>query len=686
MSAPSPPYSPPRIELIWPGKGKLPRCDQRGSWTLADRIVGRRCRPLYEKERFGESARHDPSLVILGERVDVLETLVPHFPRSVKVAYLDLPRIEIDDKSKAFQGDADHVWATYLSVIKEHIERLIPLMRRDGVIIAHTSDAEEPYVRCVMSELLGRRNHLGTVVWQRHYAPRGMKGMKEFTATHDPIVLFAIDTAALPPVCLERPAKGYSNPDGDPRGEWKAEHKGARTRRARSDFETNVPPYRWELSSGVLPSGLWRLSPLTGIISGIPTEQGAFNFVAAVTDKAGKIASRRFTLNVVADGEPDNASAVPWLFSGDVSSGGDLKIVTTKLPKAVVGKMYSAIVLADGGDPFTGKKRPGEGRYWEFADSTLVSAILKDDCWFGPDGNAMPHPKKRLPPGQTTETVNLQTWWPGRPKGESPSSDADGDVGTCNKEPVDSNATGFTEDATKHLKKLMNLGLIKRFVTTAKPEPLLDRLLKIFSREGDVILEAFGDAAGLTATAIKTGRRAIHLAGHTDSEREVCETCSLPRLRAVISGKDFGLESSPVKPRLRADAYLPFQGGGSLRLLHVGEVVAEQTPPFEYPSLLASWPVVPGDITQAILSLEGFLLHPEGGMPHGISADGHSVAVVLQPDEFLDRQKASGCVTELTGRHSRIVVYYFRSAADFDVTEYRGRDVSFKRVPMDLGG
>jgi hypothetical protein len=418
----------------------------------------------------------------------------------------------------------------------------------------------------------------------------------------------------------------------------------------------------------------------------VPTEAGSFSFTATASDKSGTVATRRFTLKVATDGDPDNASSVPWLFADAVSTGGDLTIVTRTLPKAVLGKEYRAILVANGGDPFTGKKRPGEGRYWEFADRTLVSSILEDNCWFGPDGNAMPHPKKRLPPGQLTETVNLQTWWPGRPKGEAPrSSDDDGDDENDGQEMADGSATGFTEDATKHLKKLASLGLIKEFVTTAKPEPLLDRLLRVFSRPGDVVMEAFGDAAGLTATAIKTGRRGIYLAGHTEPEQAVLENCSLPRLRAVVAGKDCGLESTSVKPRVRADAYLPYVGGGTCRVLHLGAVVAEQMPPFECPQLAAEWPTSATEITQAVLSLEGFLLHAEGGLPHGLSADGRAAAVVLQPGEFLSRQAASEFVTLLCSQYERLVIYYFRSTDDFDAGQFRSRDVVFKRVPMDLG-
>lgn len=42
-------------------------------------------------------------------------------------------------------------------------------------------------------------------------------------------------------------------------------------------------PYTWIVTVGVLPTGMI-LNPVTGIISGIPTVQGDFNFTVRATD------------------------------------------------------------------------------------------------------------------------------------------------------------------------------------------------------------------------------------------------------------------------------------------------------------------------------------------------------------------------------------------------------------------
>lgn len=58
-----------------------------------------------------------------------------------------------------------------------------------------------------------------------------------------------------------------------------------------------TPPYTWSLSAGALPAGL-TLAAATGIISGVSTATGFFNFTALVTDSARGTASRAFTLAI----------------------------------------------------------------------------------------------------------------------------------------------------------------------------------------------------------------------------------------------------------------------------------------------------------------------------------------------------------------------------------------------------
>lgn len=660
-----------RIRLEWPGKGRVPVWHDDGQWRLADSDPVRRQYALTLVRRHAIGAGSFPeSLVVEGDRLKAISVLKRMVPGQVKIVYADMPRIVLDDKTKAFQGESDRVWSTYLSVIREHLLSIKSLLARDGVVVVHSGDSEDGYARLVAAEIYGRQNQIGTIVWQRHYAPRNMRGMKEFTATHDPISVFAADKEALPPVALEREAEGYENRDEDPRGPWKAEHKGARTRREKSDFETNVPPYRWRLVSGNLPPGIWRVSPLAGVLWGNPTTAGKYRFKVEASDNKGAAVQASIELTIAKSGETEAVRGVPWLFVKKVGTSGRLRIVTRSLPEGVVGREYAAALEATGGDPYTGKKRPRSGRYWEFADYTLERELLHDNVSFGSDGNAIPHPKKRPPPGGV-ERVNLQSWWPARPAGE----EGDEEAGIL---------TGYTEDATKHLKKLLELGFIKESVTTAKPEPLLARLLDIFSRPGDLVLELFGESAAFSCVALKKGRRFAYLSGASGQEVRLLKACAIPRLEAVVSGKDTGHEDRGGEIRLRRDAYLAYGGGGAFAWLRVGESVAELRQGDEFPVLAAGLVrSAPKELMDAILTAEGFLPTADpAAMLDGVSVDGRRAAAILSPGEFLDHAKVSA-ISSVAEGYVRVDVYYFRSAEDFDPS-VAARNLVFRRVPSDM--
>lgn len=695
-----------RIELQWPEKGKIPVRRPDGAWQLIDPPEGRVQIPFVPVDRFaGATASRRDSLVVEGRRLDVLSTLRRTVTRSVRLAYLDLPRIIVDDKTRAFQGEPNRTWSTYLSFVREHVRGVLPLLAREGVVVAQCGDAEEPYVRMVLTEAFGPQNHVGTIVWQRSFAPRNPKNMNQFTATHDPIIIFAIEKESLPRVALDRTPQGFGNPDGDPRGMWRVvRQKGAATRREKTDFGVNRPPYRWRLVDGQLPPGFWRVSPMTGVIWGEPSAPGTYRFTVEVTDSAGNSATAELEISVVAEGEEAPLPIVPWLFDKDSPPAGStadqrwsgvtagdraLKITTKTLPRAVVGqKKYAVVIEAAGGQPFTGPKlRPKAPRNYEFTWPRLLDEMLSDKVDFGAKGDAVPRLRVHGNPETDIEWVNQQTWWPGSVVKKS-------DWSTGEDEGV-----GFTADATKHLQRLLQRGLIEEAVKTAKPELLLGRLVRIFTRPGDVVIEMFGESADLAAVATKLDRRFILLAGNIESELRLLSRCALPRLRAVILGTDIDNDHGNGRAegdngeaegsgdndsrKTRRSAALPYKGGGAVSHLRLDEPLAEFRPGQEYTCFVAgAAPENEHDLKVAILTGEGFLPVPLGQVD-GESFNGRIGAIVLGPQYFLDQATLSRICSTIAPAYEGVVVYFFRSADDLN-PELMSRAVLCKRVPMDL--
>jgi DNA modification methylase len=97
------------------------------------------------------------------------------------------------------------------------------LLSEDGSIWVSIDDNEGHYLKVIMDEVFGRRNFIANVVWQKKYAPAN--DAIWMSDNHDHLMVFAKDRAVWRPRKLPRGAKendAYKNPDGDPRGPWKA--------------------------------------------------------------------------------------------------------------------------------------------------------------------------------------------------------------------------------------------------------------------------------------------------------------------------------------------------------------------------------------------------------------------------------------------------------------------------------
>ena len=291
------------------------------------------------------------------------------------------------------------------------------LLEADGVVAVATRHLDYAAVRLLGEmNVFGRSHYLGTIA-------------TEPTNGHPPslITLFkALPNARLGKIGLPVEREFVAS-DGDPRGPWRDPgHKGARNGGPNTAFDYRLPPYRWELVSGELPPGAWRVNCFSGVIwSPRLKSPGLFPFRVRVTDSAGNSAEAECTIAVTAQGRPSYPEAVWWMDRPATASGSRPTVTTTRLPDGIVGEPYCAILEAEGGQPTLKTTAPGKPtesgnrtRYWEFSRKNLVTAILDDRAIFGATGNATPRIKK--PPEQASIAVELGWWDKKRLSGQSP--------------------------------------------------------------------------------------------------------------------------------------------------------------------------------------------------------------------------------------------------------------------------
>ena len=78
-------------------------------------------------------------------------------------------------------------------------------------------------------------------------------------------------------------------------------------------------PYAVNISAGALPNGLTFDSD-TGLLSGVPSKVGVFNFTASVSDTNGSSASKAYTVKVTGPGDIDRDSDIDAIDLNDIKS------------------------------------------------------------------------------------------------------------------------------------------------------------------------------------------------------------------------------------------------------------------------------------------------------------------------------------------------------------------------------
>ena len=82
----------------------------------------------------------------------------------------------------------------------------------------------------------------------------------------------------------------------------------------------NVPYKTINITGGALPNGL--SLPLSGVLSGTPTESGDFNFTVEATDGSDVVASKAYALHIVGPAVPQHQLSVDAIGPGGISGNG----------------------------------------------------------------------------------------------------------------------------------------------------------------------------------------------------------------------------------------------------------------------------------------------------------------------------------------------------------------------------
>jgi len=209
------------------------------------------------------------NLIIKGNNLLALHTLKKQFRGKVKLIYIDPPYnngVQTFGYNDTFNHSA---WLTFmfnrLSVVKE-------LLREDGIIWINIDDKEAHYLKVICDEVFGRKNFIGTVIWQHSIQGKGYSG--KFSLHHNYIICYS-KSHLFELGLIRRTEKhniNYKNPDNDSNGHWRAGDIRNALYRPNLIYDLNTP-------SGKIikpPKNGWRFSKET-MQEKIDREQIIFN-------------------------------------------------------------------------------------------------------------------------------------------------------------------------------------------------------------------------------------------------------------------------------------------------------------------------------------------------------------------------------------------------------------------------
>lgn len=224
-----------RYEFRWFGKSNA----KRNAFT-----------PTRATLHYDESRSVNPetteNVIIEGENLEVLKILLGGYRNKVKVIYIDPPyntgedflynddfseghqayweRTEQSEDGIALDTNSDASGRFHSNWLDMMYSRLLVarnLLRTDGVLFISIDDHELHHLRKICDEVFGEENFKANISWQKRYTRSN--NTTDFTTVVEHILVYSKENkfiVSLLPRTEEADGR-YSNPDNDPRGDWK---------------------------------------------------------------------------------------------------------------------------------------------------------------------------------------------------------------------------------------------------------------------------------------------------------------------------------------------------------------------------------------------------------------------------------------------------------------------------------
>ena len=192
---------------------------------------------------------------------------------------------------------------------------------------------------------------------------------------------------------------------------------------------------------------------------------------------------------------PDNDPRGPWqsgdLVANEVRTNGNYDVI------GPTGKVFNV----------------PEGKHWVYSEDNMRTLIAENRIWFGKDGTSFPRKKRYLSEVQQGRTPD--SWWT-------------------------SAEVGHNQEGARELKSIFDGKVV---FTNPKPTRLIERIIKMGSKDNSIILDFFAGSGTLGHSVLKynasnerSNRRFILC---TNNENNICRDVTYERIKRVIDKENY---------------------------------------------------------------------------------------------------------------------------------------------------
>ncbi|MFN4095286.1 MAG: site-specific DNA-methyltransferase [Sphingomonas sp.] len=176
-------------------------------------------RLLEEVPELGAGDRDTGNMLIHGDNLHALKSLLPFYAGQVRCIYID-PPYNTRSAFEHYDDSLEH--SKWLAMMWPRLELLRELLAEDGSIWVSIDDNEGHYLKVLMDEVFGRSNFVVNVLWQKRIGPDNRLVLGD---AHDHILVYGRDRRRFEAAANRLPLTPkqvgeFKNPDNDPRGPW----------------------------------------------------------------------------------------------------------------------------------------------------------------------------------------------------------------------------------------------------------------------------------------------------------------------------------------------------------------------------------------------------------------------------------------------------------------------------------